>query len=188
MISFYTYLEIYLDDLNKQVSLSEFEIYFRKPHQTIKLHLEELVKNKILLFTKKARFSFYNLNIKNPLLKDYLSICEKERLFKFIEKNTLFRRLHYATSGQIDKILVFGSSAKGEDFSDIDLLIISENREIRKIIDEFMNTYTIKIHIVQTDENHLTASFITEIKKKHIIFSGHDYFIRRLYKHELGMV
>jgi predicted nucleotidyltransferase len=188
MVRKYTYLELYLNDLNKSISLREFEHHFKKPHQTMKAHLKEFVDSKILLLEKKARFVFYSLNLKNPLLKQYLSMCEKERLFAFLEKNSLFRRLYDHLSIYNDTLMIFGSAVHKKDFSDIDLLIVSDNKKIRKTIQDFINTYNIKIHVIQTNEKSLTNSFITELKKNHIILNNHDYFIGRLYQNELGMV
>jgi len=184
MVRFYTYLEVYLDDLSKSVSLSEFEGYFKTSHQTIKNHLERFIKAKILLEEKKKRFIFYKLNLENPLTKEHLILCEKERLLDFLEKNTLFARLYQEFLPCIadSKILLFGSSVEKDDYKDIDLLIISKNKNINVIIKKFQETYSVKIHAVHTKEKYLTKTLVREIKKKHIIFTNHDYFMEVLYK------
>ena len=184
MVRFYTYLKVYLNDLNKQVSLSEFENYFKKPHQTIKNHLNQFIKAKILTEEKKERFLFYKLNLENPLTKEHLILCEKERLIDFLEKNTLFSRLYQELSQffKDSKILLFGSSTEKKDYNDIDLLIISENKNIKETIKKFEQIYSKKIHVVQTKENGLTKTLIQEIKQKHIIFNNHEYFMEVLYK------
>lgn len=184
MVRFYTYLEVYLDDLTKKVSLSEFEDYFKTPHQTIKKHLLAFINAKILVEEKKERFLYYKLNIDNPLTMEYLIVCEKERLFEFLEKKTLFLQLYKELSQFFKdaKILIFGSAVEKKDFSDIDLLIISKNRYIKTIIKKFSQTYSLKIHTVQTIEKNLTKTFINEIRKKHIILNNHSYFIEVLYR------
>jgi predicted nucleotidyltransferase len=190
MVKKYTYLEVYLDNLHKKVSLTEFEKHFKTPHQTIKKHLKEFIDAKILTLEKKARFTFYSLNLTNPLVREYLAMCEKERLIFFLKK-PLFKRLYEHISEFLvnSKVALFGSSINTEHFSDIDLLVISKDEGLRKAIDNFINTYSgTSIHVVQTDAKHLTASFITEIKKQHIFLTEHDYFIRELYKHELRLV
>ena len=189
MVSFYTYLEIYLDDLHKRVSLSEFEKKFKKPHQTIKSHLQELVDAKILLCEKKERFLFFSLNLQNPLTKEFLVMCEKERLFLFLQK-TLFKRLYEFLSEFLNnnKVLIFGSSVKNDKFSDIDLLIISKDEKIKKRINEFSKTYNVKIHCIQTEVKDVTESFKIELKKNHICLNNHEFFVEVLYKHELKLV
>ena len=190
MVRFYTYLELYLEDINKRIYLGEFEKHFKRPHQTIKLHLQELVNKKILIKEKKSRFTFYQLNKTSPLLKEYLVLCEKERLLDFLEKNTLFKRFYDLLSKHLkeSKMLIFGSAVNKQNFADIDILILHGNQEIKKTIDEFMKTYSTKIHALQTDEENLTEAFLVELKKQHIILNEHDYFIARLYKNELGLV
>jgi len=184
MVRFYTYLEVYLDDLGKSVSLSEFEGFFKVPHQTIKKHLEQFTNAKILKEEKKRRFVFYKLNLENPLTNEYLILCEKERLLIFLEKNALFSRLYNELSHffKDSKMLLFGSSVKTNDYNDIDLLILSKNKEIKQALSKFYQTYAKKIHLIQTEERDLTKTLIQEIKQKHIIFNNHEYFMEVLYK------
>ena len=184
MVRFYTYLEIYLGNLSRSASLSEFESHFKTPHQTVKKHLGTFTKAKVLIEEKKERFLFYKLNLDNPLTREYLLICEKERLLSFLEKNTLFARLYQELSQCFadSKILLFGSSTEKKEYADIDLLIISKNKSISPIIKKFKETYSVKIHIVQTEEKYLTKALIQEIKQKHIIFNNHEYFMEALYK------
>ena len=190
MVRFYTYLELYLDDLRKLVSLSELEKHFKTPHQTIKSHLKDLVKGKILSEEKRARFRFYKLNLQNPLITDYLSLCEKERMFAFLNKNALFSRLHSTIAPHLKEsnVLLFGSAVVSKEYKDIDLLILSKDNKLIEELKKFEKTYSVKLHIIKTSESDLTETLITEIKKKHIIFSNHDYFVKVIYKNELGMV
>ena len=190
MVRFYTYLEVYLDDLRKLVSLSELEKHFKTPHQTIKSRLKDLVKCKILLEEKRARFKLYKLNLQNPLIADYLSLCEKERTFAFLNKNALFSRLHSTIAPHLkgSSILLFGSAAVSKEYKDIDLLILSKDNELIEELKKFEKTYSVKLHIIKTSESDLTETLIAEIKKKHIILSNHDYFVKVIYKNELGMV
>lgn len=183
MVNFYTYLSLYLDDLNKWISLNEFEKYFKKPHQTIKVHLKKFVDLKVLVVEKKDRFIFYKLNLEHPLTKEHLILCEKERMIDFIQTNILFSRLYNTLSNYFSdsKCLIFGSSILGKNFNDIDLLVLSKNKNIKKEISNFEKTYSQKIHLILTDEKNLTKTFKKEIIKKHIIFNSHDYFFEVLY-------
>jgi len=184
MVRFYTYLEVYLGDLNKSISLSEFESYFKKPHQTIKSHLNQFLKAKILKEDKKERFLFYKLNLENPLTKEYLILCEKERLLDFLEKSAFFLRLYSELSKFFhdSKVILFGSSTEKKDYNDIDLLIISQNNGIKQALNKFEQTYSKKIHLIQTLEKDLTKALIQEIRQKHIILNNHEYFMGVLYK------
>jgi len=157
MVNFYTYLELYTNDLDKKVNLGDFERHFNTPHQTVKKRLLPLVREKILIEEKKKRLLFYCLNKNNPLFIEYLSICEKERLFRLLE-NPLFKRLYDTVSDFFtdSRILVFGSAAVSKDFNDIDILIFSENGQINKELDKFGKTYSVKLHIINTKEELVT--------------------------------
>src|SRR3989339_123509 len=183
MVRFYTYLELYLDDLRKKVSLSEFEEYFKISHQTIKGRISDFVRNKIIIEEKKARFIYYSLNLANPLTKEYISLCEKERTLEFLDKNAIFSRMYYHLSEYFmdNKILIFGSAIIEKRYNDVDLLIISRDNTIKKTIKHFEETYSLKVHSTQPEERYLQESFINEIKKKHIILNEHDYFIKVIY-------
>lgn len=189
MVRSYTYLEMYLEDLHKQINLGEFEKYFKTPHQTIKKHLKPFVKSKVLIEEKKGRFRFYKLNLENPLTKEYILLCEKERLLNFLENNTLFSRLYEELSHFFhnSSFLIFGSSTTRKTYEDIDVLAISTNKHIKRILNNFEQTYSKKIHLIQTQEKNLTKTFIKEIKKKHIILNNHNYFSKVLYN-ELELV
>lgn len=178
MVKKYTYLQMFTDDLQKQISLSEFEEYFNTPHQTVKSHLQYFVDKRILEETKKKRFRFYRLNLDNPLTREHMIICEKERLFEFLERDTLFDRLFEGLSEFFNdsKILVFGSSIVQENYSDIDILAISTDKSLKEFIKRFEQTYQKKIHLVMVAENDLSDTIKAEIRKKHIFLNAHDYF------------
>jgi len=190
MVNLYTYLEIYLDDLHKRVSLSEFTRQFKKPHQTIRAHLGKLVKDKVLIEEKRLRFLYYKLNKANPLIVEYLSLCEKERTIRFMQKNALIGRLYAAIAPYLamSKVLIFGSAVAAKEYADIDVLIIAKDKGAAEELKRFEETYSVKVHRVQTEERSLTTALLEEIRKRHIILSGHDYFIQLLYHHELGLV
>ncbi|MEK6808133.1 MAG: hypothetical protein AABY14_00430, partial [Nanoarchaeota archaeon] len=168
--------------------MSDFEEYFKIPHQTMKSRLYDFVRNKIIIEGKKARFVYYSLNLTNPLTKEYISLCEKERTLDFLDKNTVFLRIysHLSKHFNNNKILIFGSAITEKKYNDIDLLIISRDNTIKKTIKQFEETYTLKIHTTITEEKYLQASLINEIRKKHIILNEHDYFVKVIYKNELG--
>ncbi|MBI2547756.1 hypothetical protein HYW21_00230 [Candidatus Woesearchaeota archaeon] len=190
MVKEFTYLIPFLENLHKSISLNELEAFFKRPHQTIKAHLKHLVKARILLEEKRTRFRFYALNLKNPLLIEYLALCEKERMLVFLKDNILFFQLYKMIAPFLPNvsILLFGSVTVSKNFADIDLLILSQERDCIEALKLFEKTYSVKLHVLQTTESELSETLINEIKSKHIILSNHNYFIKILYKHELGLV
>lgn len=84
--------------------------------------LRELVTTDFLFRTKRGRSFFYTLNHKNPVVKQLKVIETINQL------NSLLQKLIPLSS----KIILFGSSSRGENTtdSDIDLLLISRNKEL----------------------------------------------------------
>lgn len=187
MVNIYTYLSLFLEDIHSLRSLNEFEKHFKKPHQTIKIHLNMLVNAKILLQDKRERFLFYKLNMDNPLVYEYLAMCEKQRMIDFLKKE-IFKLLYDGLSHHFEnsKMLIFGSATIDKNYSDIDILVLSKNNSIREFLKKFELTYSVKIHLTQTSKERLTKTFIREIRKKHIILNEHDYFIKILYHQTLS--
>jgi predicted nucleotidyltransferase len=181
MVHFYTYLRVYLGDFNKFFSLGDFEKLFKIPHQTIKRSLSILVKKKVLIEEKKGKFLFYTLNINNPLSYEYLSICEKEKTFDFLENKLFYLLYEKLFPFFLNKsFVIFGSAANSKSFNDIDLLVFEKSKDsmIETVIHDFESEYSIKVHVIETDEKNIKGGFIHEVKKNHIILNNHDYFVR----------
>lgn len=84
--------------------------------------LRELVNTDFLFRNKRGKAFFYTLNHKNLIVKQ-LKVIET-----ITQINGLLKKIKPVTS----KIILFGSSSRGENTadSDIDLLIISRNKDL----------------------------------------------------------
>ncbi|MFW6046569.1 MAG: hypothetical protein ACOCP4_02120 [Candidatus Woesearchaeota archaeon] len=183
MVNKYTYLEIFLEDLNRIVNLNEFEKCFERPHQTVKRHLEFFVKRNILVKEKRGKFLFYKLNLENYLTKEYLVVCEKVRLFEFLEK-PLFLDLYDGLSSFFSggSFLIFGSSVKGGDFNDIDILVLDNGDDnIINFVNEYEETFSKKVELISSDFDSLSKSLVKEIRKKHIFLNNHEFLFEEFY-------
>jgi predicted nucleotidyltransferase len=171
----------YISNYDRKYYLRELASLLKKPHQTIKPYVEELVKEGIL--TKDARKNIveYGLNFKHKGVYDYLVIAEKEKLIEKTEDETILKILYEKLSPYFaDNIfLIFGSSVnKIEKRSDIDLLVIVRTN-INKIAHEFEEVYNKKIHKIQIAElKRLTPALTKEIYKKHLILSNTEQIVR----------
>ena len=61
-------IEQYLNNYDKRYYLRELAYLLKKPHQTIKPYIEELVKEEILIKNHRKNIVEYNLNFKNNKL------------------------------------------------------------------------------------------------------------------------
>ena len=59
--------------------------------------------------------------------------------------------------------MLFGSAVESKDFNDLDVLVIGKDKHIKKTLADFQKTYSVKIHLIQTNKQNLTKSFIKEI-------------------------
>lgn len=171
----------YLKDYHRSLILADFERELDRPHQTLKKYIDKLVDENVLKVEGRRKHKKYRLNEECYLIFHYLSIAERLRTDKFIENETLVKRLYEKTSPFMSdaKILVFGSYAAERSGEDIDLLLVGERTdEIDEALDEFSETYkhVHKVHVSGKEEIH--GRFKKELHKKHIIFNGTDYFIR----------
>ena len=75
--------------------------------------------------------------------------------------------------------IIFGSAVnKLQTDSDIDLLIIGK-KDVKKIIQDFENIYNKEIHLCQISNlNEISAVFLKEIYKKHLILNKTEDIIR----------
>ena len=174
-------IEQFVNCYDKKFYLRELASLLRKPHQTIKPHLEKLVQEGILIKIHRKNILEYGLNFKNKGLYDYLIIAEKEILIFKLSKEVLLKILFERLSSFFinNTFLVFGSSVeKLQKNSDVDLLIIGKSN-VKNIIDDFEKIYNKKIHKVQVSNlNKLNNTFIKEIYKKHIIFNNSEQIVR----------
>jgi len=171
----------FISNYNKTYYLREIAVLLKKPHQTIKPYVEELVKEGILIKNKRKNIIDYSLNFKSRQVYDYLVIAEKERLIERLDKDTFLKILFEKFSSFFTNnlFLIFGSAVeKVRKGSDIDLLVIGKSN-ISKIINDFEEIYNKKIHKVQINNlNKLKDNLIKEIYKKHLIFNNTEQVIR----------
>lgn len=89
--------------------------------------LKDLLDEDMVTLTKKGNMNFYNLNLENPLVRQF-------KITQVISQlNGLIGKLKPLTN----KVILFGSCAEGLDIqdSDIDLAIVSnEEDKIRKLV------------------------------------------------------
>ncbi len=171
---------LFLEDYSRRAYLRELADELKKPHQTIKPYIKELVRKNILSEKKHGKFLEYSLNFKNRLIYDYLTIAEKEKTQQFIEDNPLAGILYEKLSSffKDSTFIIFGSSVKGiKKGSDLDLFVVGKN--IKEEIKEFEDIYSKKIHLIHAKTlKEVSLTFIKEIYKKHIILNNTEAVLR----------
>ena len=175
-------LKPFLSRPNDRIHLLEMSRLLKIPHPTLRLWLNGLCKENILLKEKKGRLTLYYLNFSNPSLFDYLVIAEKKVLMEQIEHSLVLKELKEYIYNEIDaKVLIFGSAAVSiEKANDIDILIIgSYDKKKLKYIGDRLN---LDLHVINVSSfAKIKDSLKKEIISKHIIIKNSEELVRWLF-------
>lgn len=163
--------------------LAEISKKLKKPHSSVRKYLNFFEKKGILIKDLKGRLTLYKLNINSPIIIDYLTLVEKEKLIKQCNKDLLINELTsflHNNLNESNKALIFGSATiDTKKSNDIDLLITGKINE--DIINKFEKKFNVKIHLINVKNlKTITQSLKTEIMKKHLIIQGSEKIIKWL--------
>lgn len=102
--------------------------------------LKELVRNGLVVKQTKGKIHFYQVDENNIIVKQLKVLDVTTKLFPFIKEAQKFCKT----------IILFGSSARGEDYkdSDIDLLIVVQNSEVKTKIWEIRERFSCPEHTI----------------------------------------
>jgi len=151
-------LNFFLDYPGKEFVEKEVQQAVKISKSGVNYALRELVRASFLSMYKKGKMHFYALNYKNQVIKQ----------LKVVKTITLIQPLLKKLERLSSKIILFGSSARGEDMvdSDIDLFIISHSkRDIEEKIKKIKSKRKIQA-VVRTELEYV------EMKRTDPVFYG----------------
>lgn len=119
-------LKYFIEEPERKFHIREIAKLEKISPMTASKHLNQLKKEKILLFVKQYNHIFFRANSENPLFKD-LKFCYN---LQKIRKSGLIEHLN-EWFNYPECILLFGSFRKAENTktSDIDILIVSNSKK-----------------------------------------------------------
>jgi len=182
-------LTLYLNNYLNRFHVREIAKLIKKSHVTLLPHLKELEKNNILKFKIEGKNKIYFLNLEDSKINEYLSMAEKLKTLRLLEKEMFINKLYSEIQNMNlqGSLIIFGSYANNTQTkeSDIDILYIGNLSEIQeKTVKNLEKLYNKHIHLVKMDEKtfnkSLNSELIQEIIKNHIILYNHDLFINKL--------
>ena len=159
--------------------LAEISKELKKPHTTIRKQLTIFEKMGLIEKKKKGRQTFYKLK-PIPLLIDYLTIIEKEKVLNKCKKELVLKEIVDFLHKFNNSILIFGSAVDSvKKARDVDLLVIGKfDRKEIKLLEEKLN---IKIHLINVRNlKEVNETLKREIKKKHFIINNSEELIKWL--------
>ncbi|MCK5333876.1 MAG: hypothetical protein KAJ24_05150, partial [Candidatus Aenigmarchaeota archaeon] len=136
--------------------------------------------------------TIYSLNLDNPLIVHYLSICENSKTITISEKYLLLKEIVLFLNQNLSEMniaVIFGSAVQDiKKANDIDLLICGKS-EIKRTVDDFAEKINRKIHLVNVPSlESISPALKNEILKKHLIVQGTEMVLKWLImKREYGV-
>lgn len=178
----------------KEKTAKEIEIESRFSHETTFRLLKGLVEKKHLKEKKVGKTNVYEF-IKNDLTYQVYVHYTTKRKLKFKEKYILiYKRLYeFLNEIQLEGIaIVFGSFAKGTENknSDIDLLCVTNRKNVRKIAQTFKTKYNLNIQAIVvkiSDFKNIkkdNPTFWDDLIEYGLILDGLDSFFKEVYKND----
>lgn len=119
-------LSFLVENLGKELLGSEIQKSTSISRAGAYIALRELIKQKLVLKTKKGKFLMYSVTYDNPVVKQFKVMRNIQFLRIVLEKIKPLSK----------KIILYGSASRGEDapLSDIDLFILSKDPDVAKSI------------------------------------------------------
>ena len=161
---------------SKPIHLAEISKRLRMNHVTVMKRLEIFEKLGIIKREKIGKQVFYSVK-NNPLLIDYLTIIEKEKLIEKCKKDLVIKEIVEYFHKFNNIIIIFGSSVLStKNANDVDILIIGKFKGETKEIQKKLN---LKFHIINVSSmRNINDALKKEIIKKHIIIQGSEEVIK----------
>ncbi len=164
--------------------LAEISKKLNKNHSVARQYLNFFEKEGIVLKKIAGRLTMYKINPSSPVIIDYITIVEKEKLIKKCKKDLLIREMVvflHKHLNENNKSLIFGSSVEDSKKSnDIDILITGKINLDEKI-KQLEKKLNVKLHIINVKSlEFVTEGLKKEIRLKHLIIQGAEEIIRWL--------
>jgi len=164
---------------SEEKHLAEMSKQLHMPHTTVRKHLTIFEKMGLLEKRKKGRQTFYKLK-HIPLLIDYLTIIEKEKLIEKCKKDLVLKEIIEFLHGFNNKMVIFGSAVESiKEARDIDLLVVGNFG--RKDVENLEKRLNVRFHIVNVKSlKEVNEALKEEIKKRHFIVQGSEELVKWL--------
>lgn len=164
---------------SEEKHLAEISKQLKKPHTTVRKQLAVFETIGLVDKRKKGRQTFYKIK-QTPLLLDYLTIIEKERLLTRCKEELVLKEIVGYIHKFNNSALIFGSAVNSvRNARDIDILVIGKfNKKDIQILEKKLN---VKFHLINVKNlKEINKTLKEEIKKNHLIIQGSEVFIRWL--------
>ncbi|MBU0466610.1 MAG: hypothetical protein KJ600_00595 [Nanoarchaeota archaeon] len=184
-------MEIFVSEINKKFSIRQISQIIEKPYPLVHRSIKLLISNH---FLTKDENNLISLNYKENNAE--IAYIESQRKRGFLEKN---KTINLFTIDALKKInldffilIIFGSSIKLKNPSDIDVLFIIDNKDrinefeklLNNLASNFSKKFDIKVISIESAYEMLAKrddiNVMNETLNKHIILFGAENYYRIL--------
>ncbi len=164
------------------IHLAEISRKLKMPHPTARIYLNNFEKEGVIIKQIKGRLTLYKLNYFNPLIIDYITLVEKNKLIKNCLNEIILKEITSFLNKLTNTILIFGSASINiKKAKDIDLMIIGDFDKQK--FKDFEKKYNLKFHLINLKKlDEINQSLKEEIKKKHLIIQNSEEIIKWMLK------
>ena len=161
---------------SRPIHLAEISRKLKMNHVTVMKRLRIFEKLGIIKKERIGKQTFYSIK-NSPLLVDYLTIVEKERLIEKCKRDLIIREVVSFFHKFDNPIIIFGSSVLStKKANDIDILIVGR---FKGDVERIQKKLNIKIQIINVSHlRNVNNALKKEIIKKHIIVQGSEEVIK----------
>lgn len=170
-------IEAFSLDYTSKLSASEISRIMKIPQQTVSRILNEMVELNLIRFKRQGRNKLFYLE-KNEKTNLIIRIIESQKALEFLNKNKEEALIINDLLEKFDNVIVFGSYASGKNKkdSDLDILILSNKKNILKI----KSKYNIEINEHFVNKFDKNNPLVKEVISNHILFGKIDKIIGKL--------
>lgn len=160
------------------VHQAEISRILKVPHPTARIYLNEFEKQGVIIKQIKGRLTLYKLNYSNPLIIDYITLIEKNKLIEKCSKDILLKEIVSLLHSLNNSIILFGSASINlKNANDIDLIIIGDFN--KNTLKDFEKKHNINFHLINLKKvEEISAPLKEEIKNKHLIIQDSEHIIK----------
>ncbi len=164
---------------SEKLHLAEISKRLKRHHTTVRKQLAVFEKMGLVSKEKRGRQVFYTIK-HTPLLVDYLTIIEKEKLVRKCQEDLLLKEIVGEMHKFANPILIFGSAVESSrEAEDVDLLVAGEFD--KKSLGQVEKRLNVKFHAIVVESlDEVGEALRQEIRKKHLIVNGSEALIRWL--------
>jgi predicted nucleotidyltransferase len=182
-------LHLYSGDYGKALYTREVARSIGIDIKAVQIQLKRLESNGILSSLPRGKNLEYNINLNNINSKYYLMLAEQFNTLLLLNKKQAIKKILEKMDGSTGALVLFGSFASGKekDDSDVDILAITSEKDIRAKLLNAAGSIGREINLLQMDPEAFKEGImrrdplVVEILSNHVVLKGVESFCEAIW-------